>query len=789
MKEIFLILSIIIVVSACGYCLLRVASSKKNNNVLAVIAVAVFFASTLIYIPIYTRMFVAEEASTAKVILQSVYMAIKLFIVDGDYSVILEFANQGELIDTVYSVYVAVLFVGAPLLTFGFILSLLKNINARIKMLLFRNRDWYIFSELNAESIILAKSIRDSEIDEISYIFDIVKKEWNQLDIPDSISDFISDCMQYIDASKESKNNEKKDVLLDKLRTINDVEYAKHWLKTNNILTYVDLRRFIKKCIQRYKQKDCENAIDCLENYISTYYEYEQYKRILGIENDMYFQKRDALISYIKNESIVFLQGNIKTAEFENMFLDFKTMWSEDIINLFMGIILEHNREKCEMEKAEELKQTKARKRKGLIFFMEADSEIKDYDELIGSAEELNAVVMKKHVADINLKAHNVSANVYFYFMGENELENMLQANSIIAKYKYLINSNLYLFSNRIESEVITNSVGIVNMKIRRVNPYRSFIENLLYTKGTDIFDKAIGDADSKKIGAIIIGMGKYGTAMFKALSWYLQMNGYVSTIDCFDANRYLGSRLNVECPGLFCEDKENDFQLDINIHSGVNVRGDEFVTQLKELKDTTYVFVALGNDELTTDTAFMIRMLFERMKINPIIQAVSKSRIMNDKLDGITNYKKQAYNIDFLGDLESSYSQEVIMHSKMEEEALQAHMSYGGGPEAEAAFWAYEYNYHSSVATIIHRRAKIHCHIPGMDKTNVKDLTTEENRTIAELEHKRWNAYMRSEGYVYVHGEKRNDMAKIHHLMIPFNELPPKEQEKDIDVCLLAPN
>lgn len=76
-------------------------------------------------------------------------------------------------------------------------------------------------------------------------------------------------------------------------------------------------------------------------------------------------------------------------------------------------------------------------------------------------------------------------------------------------------------------------------------------------------------------------------------------------------------------------------------------------------------------------------------------------------------------------------------MHSKMEEEALQAHMSYGGGPEAEAAFWAYEYNYHSSVATIIHRRAKIHCHIPGMDKTNVKDLTTEENRTIAELEHK----------------------------------------------------
>ena len=75
--------------SACGYCLLRVASSKKIIMFSSDCGCCIF-ASTLIYIPIYTRMFVAEEASTAKVILQSVYMAIKLFIVDGDYSVILE---------------------------------------------------------------------------------------------------------------------------------------------------------------------------------------------------------------------------------------------------------------------------------------------------------------------------------------------------------------------------------------------------------------------------------------------------------------------------------------------------------------------------------------------------------------------------------------------------------------------------------------------------------------------------------------------------------------------------
>ena len=84
----------------------------------------------------------------------------------------------------------------------------------------------------------------------------------------------------------------------------------------------------------------------------------------------------------------------------------------------------------------------------------------------------------------------------------------------------------------------------------------------------------------------------------------------------------------------------------------------------------------------------------------------------------------------------------------------------------AEIAFWKYDYNYTSSIASAIHYKLKCECNVPGIKKP--KELRTEEERQIIRvLEHNRWNAYMRSEGYVYsgsTDSESRNDLAKKHH-------------------------
>ncbi|MBQ7793788.1 MAG: hypothetical protein IJ366_04635 [Clostridia bacterium] len=96
-----------------------------------------------------------------------------------------------------------------------------------------------------------------------------------------------------------------------------------------------------------------------------------------------------------------------------------------------------------------------------------------------------------------------------------------------------------------------------------------------------------------------------------------------------------------------------------------------------------------------------------------------------------------------------------------------------------EEDFWRFEYNSKSSIASAIHRRAKIECNIPGAD-VEVSQRTEEEKYNLRRLEHRRWNAYIRSEGYTY--GEIRNDLAKTHNCLVPFDELPPHEQEKDDD-------
>ena len=212
-----------------------------------------------------------------------------------------------------------------------------------------------------------------------------------------------------------------------------------------------------------------------------------------------------------------------------------------------------------------------------------------------------------------------------------------------------------------------------------------------------------------------------------------------------------------------------------ISVHAGMHADTKECLDALCNIPKPTYVLVALGEDEKNIEMAVRIRSWLAKYDIWPVIDAIVYNTDKKRALQGIRNYSGQEYDIHFIGDLESSYSEKVILESDVEAEALQRHMKWG----EEEQFWKYEYNYRSSMASAIHKKMKILCKIPGADKP-VEERTPEEREGLRVLEHNRWNAYMRSEGYTY--DEVRNNLAKTHHCLVEFEKLSLKEQMKDDD-------
>ncbi len=423
--------------------------------------------------------------------------------------------------------------------------------------------------------------------------------------------------------------------------------------------------------------------------------------------------------------------------------------------------------------------------KKVLIVFTDVfEKEEEDTYELIQRARALGAVCFKGDILTVNLRRKIKNTAMYLFVMGSDEAENISQALKLRNIYKDRENTRLYVFTTRIESELLLNGNKESALKVRRINEVRSLITHLLYNDGQKIFSSAKEAEDNMKhIGAVVVGMGRYGTEMVKSLSWYCQMDGYKIKIDAFDKDPLAKEKFSALCPELMSKRYNgvsipDEAEYTININSGISVDTKQFADEIMKLKDTTYVMVTLGNDKDNIKTAVNLRMLFERIGAKPVIQTVVYSRDAREALEGIVNYRGQAYDIDFICDVRT---ENVIIDSEVEAEALARHLKWG----KEEEFWGYEYNYSSSVASAVHMKARVECNIPGAYKKE-EELTDSERDIIEKLEHRRWNAYMRSEGYIYSgshNKESRNDLAKMHHDLVEFSGLDEDEKRKDSKV------
>lgn len=418
------------------------------------------------------------------------------------------------------------------------------------------------------------------------------------------------------------------------------------------------------------------------------------------------------------------------------------------------------------------------------IVFTSVAVENGENDALRDRAKRLGALLYTTGILEVPFAFHSQTHSLCFCVMGQDESKNVDCALGLVKRYGDRPNTHLYVLSTGIEGEVLLASAHDRSMKVRRVDEVQSLIYRTLYDGAHMLFHNARPEDDgTKTVSAVVVGMGKHGTAMVKALTWFCQMDGYRVRINALDRDALAEERFSALCPELMDPryngvGADGEAQYQIRIHSGMEVDTRSFADRIHSLTDATYVLVALGDDALNIRTALRLRMLFEQCGAKPVIQAIVRSSEKSKALEGLKNYRGQPYSIDFIGDLESSYTEKVIIDSELEAEALRRHLRWG----AEREFWEYEYNYRSSMALAIHSHAKVLCGIPGAMKPD-GELTEQERLVLEKLEHRRWNAYMRSEGYIYSGSPEkssRNDLGKMHHDLVTFDCLTEEEKRKD---------
>ncbi len=424
---------------------------------------------------------------------------------------------------------------------------------------------------------------------------------------------------------------------------------------------------------------------------------------------------------------------------------------------------------------------SKNNKKRLVVFTNTFEDNEKSDSELIERAKNIGAILFKNNISVANFFRHSKKSEINFFIISDNESENLNHVLNLIDKYRNREKTSVFVFSTDISTELVLNNVDKGKIKVRRIQEVQSLINRNIYDNGyKKIFESAKPiDSDLKMINAVIIGMGLHGTEMTKSLAWVGQMHGYRIQVTSYDIDKRADQKFTAICPDLLTPENntgifdENESCYKITIKPDVDVTSKEFFDSLDTLGDITYVFVSLGSDEMNIKTAINVRSYLLRNGSAPVIDAVVFDTKKKKSLDGITNHSNQSYDINFIGDMESSYCEDVVMGTDIEKLALARHMMWG----QEDEFWNFEYNYRSSIASAIHKSLKIQCGVPGISKSP-DERSDSELDNIRKLEHRRWNAYMRSEGFVY--SETRNNLAKTHHLIKRFDELPLKEQIKD---------
>ena len=297
--------------------------------------------------------------------------------------------------------------------------------------------------------------------------------------------------------------------------------------------------------------------------------------------------------------------------------------------------------------------------RKHIVVFtdvLKPDNELQ-YD-LQESAENRGFICFRNDLESIHYRVSLslLRNSLSFYLINDDETEKIRHASFVLKNYNAR-NVKLYIISDKVQSKlylaVKDNDTGTKRgsfQSVVRVDEIQSLIYHDLHKNGMRLFETAKNfdankekNADTRKITAfsdriviraVIVGFGRYGREMFKALLWYCQMPGYALELHVIDSEKKLRERLNRDFPELMetCLEKKDepgsskhfgDALYSVNPQSGVDVNTEEFDKALESIVAPTFVFVALGSDEENIQASIRVREFYRKKQVDPDIETV----------------------------------------------------------------------------------------------------------------------------------------------------------------------
>ena len=382
-------------------------------------------------------------------------------------------------------------------------------------------------------------------------------------------------------------------------------------------------------------------------------------------------------------------------------------------------------KEKNEQKNKEGKKRKDARNRKRIIVFAEVfdQSEERSF-ELISQAKSLGAFCFKRDIVDIGLKRKKINKDTEqkLYFIGENEDENVEQALLMIEECRKnekfnTPNTQFYVFSTTVESEVLIDSVDNGEMTVRRINENKNLVyatlrEPAVTKEPSDdfIFKHAIKEENLYKLRILIVGLGNYGIELLKTLCWSCQIPRHELEIYVFDKEKNARDRIARLAPDLIAhngireagnpyykivfgsEEIIQDEYGERVVDNGMDVRTRGFFQRLDAISTgpITTAFITLGEDELNIETAMGLRTYFGQKaqqeglsesykkmpNIYPVVYSPAKNRIC---ANGLESYDHRSFGITFIGNMEKRYSLDAIEQTDLSAKGEEVHLSYGG--------------------------------------------------------------------------------------------------------------